>query len=97
MSDHIATNRDLPKLIQLAGPGVQSMEHDTPLYHLDIDKEQLDKLLVSPVEFFRRLGIGPDHGIARSGVMNVMVNGRIEAGTQWCCYVAGDTTFCHPH
>lgn len=98
MSDLTTPERNLPKLTQLAGPGVQTMERDTPLYHFDIDKRQLDKLLANPVDFCKRLGIGPDQQIARNGVMNVvMVQGLIEPGTKWCCYTAGDTTTCHPH
>jgi len=99
MTDSTRQERSVPKLRQLAGPGVAGLERDTPVYHVDIDKKELDTLLAHPVEFFKRLGVGPEQGIGLNGTINVNIV-QVNTGTQaieWCCYVVGDTTTCHNH
>jgi hypothetical protein len=106
----MATKR-VPKPRQLAGPGIAGAEGDTPLYHIDVDREQLTKLVTDPVEFLATAGLGQAQGIAPGGAMSVNLS-RLdlrwttdgwtqasdeEPSSQWCCYVVGDTTYCHPH
>ena len=91
-----------PKLSQLAGPGVPGMEKDLPLYHVDVDNENLHKLLADPVDFFERLGVGPEQGIAPQGVMNVVHSAEkadpaAKKKIKWCAYAVGDTAVVHSH
>jgi len=94
---------------QLSGPGVPGMEHDPPLYHFDIDQDNLDKLRADSVGFLKRLGIGREQGIAPNGAMNRQLalanpawsaNGWVDVplgARGWCCHVVGDTTTCYNH
>jgi hypothetical protein len=96
---------------QLAGPGIRGAETDTPLYHIDVDREQLTQLVSDPVEYLAKVGLGKAQGIAPAGAMSVNLSrldqrwtpdGWVQAAddeptTQWCCYVVGDTTTCHQH
>jgi hypothetical protein len=45
---------------QLAGPGVPGLEGDTPLYHFDVEGEDLRDLAADPDDFVTRLGLRPD-------------------------------------
>jgi hypothetical protein len=97
-----STARQVPNLRPLAGPRVTGLEGDIPLYHVDIDKKDLDRLLADPVEFFKQMGVGPKQGIAPNGIMNVVLGDRGPsagklAKTTWCAYVVGDTTVVHAH
>jgi hypothetical protein len=98
------------KARQLAGSSVQGTETDTPLYHVDVDRQQLAALVADPVQFLAQAGLGPKQGIAPGGAMSVNLSrldlrwtstgwqqAADEPTTKWCCYVVGDTTICHPH
>lgn len=105
------TTKRVPKARQLSGPGVPGTETDTPLYHVDVDREQLSDLVADPVKFLARVGLGQKNGIAPGGAMSVNVArpdlrwtpagwqqvAADEPTTQWCCHVVGDTTTCYQH
>lgn len=59
---------------QLAGPGVDGLDQDPPLFHFDIDSDQIEDLLNDPQGFLTRIGLGPDQGIAPNGRVNVITN-----------------------
>jgi hypothetical protein len=60
------------RISKLAGPGVPGLEHDPPLYHIDLTARRLYELQADPVPFLRRLGLGPDE-VAPDDTMTVEV------------------------
>jgi hypothetical protein len=98
---------------QIAGPDVSGMEPDTPMFHVDIDGADIDSLRTDPVGFFKRLGVGPEQGVAPDGVISVTLSRPNQAWTEngwvdldvdgakkkikWCTYVVGDTAIIHNH
>jgi hypothetical protein len=92
----------VPELRQLAGPGVPGMENDPSLYHVDLDRDNLDKLLADPVGFFEHLGVGPEQGIAPHGTMKVVyavekTDPASKKKPKVCIFVVADTAIVHPH
>jgi hypothetical protein len=90
---------------------VRGAASDTPLYHIDVDREQLTELVADPVKYLAKAGLGAEQGIAPGGAMSVSL-GRgdlrwttdgwqqaddAEPTTEWCCFVVGDQTICHNH
>ena len=105
------TTKRVPKARQLAGPGVRGAATDTPLFHLDVDRDQLTDLVADPVTYLAKAGLGEAQGIAPGGAMSVSL-GRgdlrwtpdgwqeatdTEPTSEWCCFVVGDQTICHNH
>jgi hypothetical protein len=62
---------DLPKVAQLAGPGVEGFETDPPLYHFDLEPPQVFEMAANPVGFLEQLGLNRDKGIAPKGRVTV--------------------------
>ena len=56
---------------QMAGPGVPGMEHEAPLYHIDVELDDVVELVSDPVGFMKSIGLGPPQGVAPAGAMNV--------------------------
>lgn len=50
------------------------METDPPLFHFDIDAAQLHELISDPQSFLRKIGLGPEQGIAHNGNVSVITN-----------------------
>jgi hypothetical protein len=69
--DVSTTGREI-RVQQLAGPGVEGLETDPPLYHFDIDFDQVWRLIADPVGFLAELDLGPEQGIAPEGNVNVI-------------------------
>jgi hypothetical protein len=70
---------------QLAGPGVPGLDHDPPVYHFDLATEMMPDLMADPVEFLRRIGLGPEQGVAPKGAMAVRLTDAewLWDGTRW--------------
>ncbi|MDQ4092810.1 MAG: hypothetical protein M3143_05220 [Actinomycetota bacterium] len=70
---------------KLAGPGVEGLEHDPPVFHFDVKTDLMPELLADPVEFLKQLGLGPEQGVAPKGLMTVRLTGAewIWNGRQW--------------
>ena len=70
---------------QLAGPGVPGLEHDSPVFHFDLGMDLMPELMGNPVEFLKRLGLGPEQGVAPKGSMDVRLtdNEWTWTGRQW--------------
>jgi hypothetical protein len=60
--------------VKLAGPGVQGLTHDAPLFHLDVQEEEMKEFLADPITFLAERGIGREQGIAPDGNMDVVVS-----------------------
>jgi hypothetical protein len=74
---------------KLAGPGVAGMEHDTPLWHFDMETADIPALLSDPAKFLAGTGI-PVHEkeeIAFRGPHAVTL----------CCYSTDEGMLCHSH
>ena len=110
MSDRDYTQR--VKVQQLAGPGVKGLESDPPLYHFDLEPEDVDALIANPIEVLNRLGLGVEQGIAPGGNVHVITNfDQLWDGKKWrarnsgarpsrplgCCYVSDNSVVCHAH
>lgn len=48
------------KVTKVAGPGVPGLENDIPLYHFDVEMEDMRQLIADPDDFVARLGLRPD-------------------------------------
>lgn len=77
-----ATEQRIPKVRKIAGPGVSGMEHDTPMFHIDVEGVAIDRLRIDPIGFLKQLGIGAEQGIAPDGVMNVTLARPNQAWTE---------------
>ena len=62
---------ELPKVTQLAGPGVNGLETDPPLYLFDLEPAQLFEMAADPVGFLKRLGLTREQGIGPQGHISV--------------------------
>lgn len=72
------------KVDQLTGPGVPGLEEDPPLYHFDIDVDEMEELSADPAGFLQRLGLGPDKGIAPTGNVQLITHpGMRWSGREW--------------
>ena len=99
-----------PKLtaVQLTGPGVEGFETDPPLFHFDVAREDLPRLVDSPTDFLRDLGLGPEQGIDPKSTVSVILSGRRWNGKKWlpgpmpvgtiwtyvCCYMVDEEVHC---
>lgn len=73
------------KVTKLAGPGVEGLEYDPPLFHIDVRKDRFDELVADPVRFLRSLGLSADDGVAPEDAMTVRFTGSKWAwnGSRW--------------
>jgi hypothetical protein len=63
------------RLTKLAGPGVEGLEYDPPLFHLDVRKDRFRELIADPVRFLRSVGLGAEDGVAPDDEMTVRFTG----------------------
>ena len=86
------------KLTKLAGPGVEGLEYDPPLFHLDVRADRFRELIDDPVSFVRSLGLGADDGVAPDDSMTVRFTGSRWTwnGSRWEPRQASDLTVLPP-
>lgn len=81
----MAYDQSAVRVQQLAGPGIEGLEHDPPVYHFDLEQPMMEQLLANPVEFLAGIGLGPEQGVALGGTMEVRLTGDQWAweGNRW--------------
>lgn len=80
---------------QLAGPGVSGLEGDTPLWHYDVEAEDIPTLLSDPAKFFAGTAIAQDLAVSKQTHGVTFVGGAV-TGVK-CCYISGSQSICHSH
>jgi hypothetical protein len=66
--------RSVPEARQLSGPGIEGLETDPPLYHFDVEPDDLGALVEDPAGFLAAMGLTAEKGVATTGRIDVTLN-----------------------
>lgn len=77
---------------QISGPGVSGLEHDTTVWHYDVEAADIPTLVSDPAKFFAGTAIAK----ALSKETPITFVGGFSNKAQ-CCFFINGVMICHPH